>query len=169
MGIELDTTYEQAALKATRVMGLRVAGVDMLEAEDGPKVMEVNASPGLEGIERATGVDVAAAVVNLVEEEVLFPDIDLRERLALRQGFGIAEVRVPPVSSLAHKSLADSGLKDQEVTVLTVTRGSINIPYPRTDLEILPGDVLLCFGSIQTLKGLVPPLTARRKRKPAKK
>jgi ribosomal protein S6--L-glutamate ligase len=164
-GIDLDPAYSQAALKAARVMGLRVAGVDMLEGSDGPKVMEVNASPGLEGIQRATGFDVAGAIVNLIEEEVLFPDIDLRERLALRQGFGIAEVKVTGASPLAHRTLESSGLREQEVTVLTVTRGSIDIPYPRRELEILPGDVLLCFGSIPTLKNLVPPLGARRRKK----
>ncbi|MCA9297934.1 MAG: RimK family alpha-L-glutamate ligase, partial [Phycisphaerales bacterium] len=52
--ITLDPAYEKAAVRAAQVLGLRVAGVDMLEANDGPQVMEVNSSPGLEGIERAT-------------------------------------------------------------------------------------------------------------------
>jgi ribosomal protein S6--L-glutamate ligase len=44
-------------------MGLEVAGVDMLEAKDGPKILEINSSPGLEGIERTSGVDVAGAIM----------------------------------------------------------------------------------------------------------
>ena len=44
-------------------MGLEVAGVDMLEGKDGPKILEINSSPGLEGIERASGVDVAGAII----------------------------------------------------------------------------------------------------------
>jgi ribosomal protein S6--L-glutamate ligase len=44
-------------------MGLEVAGVDMLETREGPKILEINSSPGLEGIERASGIDVAIAVV----------------------------------------------------------------------------------------------------------
>src|SRR5437588_868152 len=52
------------------VLGLRVAGVDMIESKDGPMVMEVNSSPGLEGIEKATGVDVAAAIIEHIEREV---------------------------------------------------------------------------------------------------
>ncbi|HVI96773.1 MAG TPA: RimK family alpha-L-glutamate ligase [Anaeromyxobacter sp.] len=61
--VELDREYAEAAVKATRVMGLEVAGVDMLEARTGPKIMEVNSSPGFEGLEAATGLDIATAYV----------------------------------------------------------------------------------------------------------
>ena len=59
----LPQAYERAALESARIMGLHVAGVDMLESRTGPKVIEINSSPGFEGLERATGVDVARAVV----------------------------------------------------------------------------------------------------------
>src|SRR5512140_1620278 len=52
--VELPREFAEAAVKAARVMGLEVAGVDMLEARSGPKIMEVNSSPGFEGLERAT-------------------------------------------------------------------------------------------------------------------
>ena len=55
--------YAEAAVKAARVIGLEVAGVDMLEAKTGPKIMEVNSSPGFEGLEAASGVDIAALYV----------------------------------------------------------------------------------------------------------
>ncbi len=59
------TPQERAtAVKAAKVMGLNFCGVDMLRAEDGPAVMEVNSSPGLEGIEKATGLDVAGKVID---------------------------------------------------------------------------------------------------------
>ncbi len=61
--VELDKSYAQAAISATHIMGLEVAGVDMLESRKGPKILEINSSPGLEGIERASGVDVAGAIV----------------------------------------------------------------------------------------------------------
>jgi len=61
--IALGREFVEAAVKAARVMGLEVAGVDMLEARTGPKIMEVNSSPGFEGLEAATGVDIAAAYV----------------------------------------------------------------------------------------------------------
>ncbi len=59
----LDREYAEAAVKAARVMGLEVAGVDMLEARTGPKIMEVNSSPGFQGLEAATGVDIATLYV----------------------------------------------------------------------------------------------------------
>jgi len=61
--VDLPDRYRKAAIGAARVMGLEVAGVDMLEGRDGPKILEINSSPGLEGIERTSGVDVATAIV----------------------------------------------------------------------------------------------------------
>jgi ribosomal protein S6--L-glutamate ligase len=66
--VDLDAVLEQTAVRAARVMGLEVAGVDMIEADEGAQVLEVNASPGLEGIETASGVDIAAAIVARLEE-----------------------------------------------------------------------------------------------------
>src|SRR5215831_567233 len=68
--LRLSAESRKTALAAARVLGLRVAGVDMIESDEGPMVMEVNSSPGLEGIEKATGVDVAAAVIEHIEREV---------------------------------------------------------------------------------------------------
>jgi ribosomal protein S6--L-glutamate ligase len=61
--VELERGWAQTAVKAAQVIGLEVAGVDMLESKEGPKVMELNSSPGFEGLERATGIDVAGAIV----------------------------------------------------------------------------------------------------------
>ena len=63
--VEMDT-----ALRAARVMGLGVAGVDLLRSKRGPLVLEVNSSPGLEGIEGATGVDVAGAIIDFLAASV---------------------------------------------------------------------------------------------------
>jgi ribosomal protein S6--L-glutamate ligase len=70
-GEEVDLTDEEAAtaLEAARTMDLDVAGVDLLRSDRGPLVMEVNSSPGLEGIERTTGVDVAGAIVEHTAEQ----------------------------------------------------------------------------------------------------
>ena len=65
--VELTPLEKATALKAARSMGLNVAGVDMLRSSHGPVVIEVNSSPGLEGIEKATGVDVANKIVRFVE------------------------------------------------------------------------------------------------------
>ncbi len=65
--VRLDPRYAQAAVAAVKVMGLDVAGVDMLESRNGPKILEINSSPGLEGIERTSGVDVAGAIIRHAE------------------------------------------------------------------------------------------------------
>jgi ribosomal protein S6--L-glutamate ligase len=69
--IRLSNESRKTALAAARVLGLRVAGVDLIETNDGPMVMEVNSSPGLEGIEKTSGVDVAAAIIEHIEHEVM--------------------------------------------------------------------------------------------------
>jgi ribosomal protein S6--L-glutamate ligase len=160
--VELDEEYARVAVHAAQILGLRVAGVDMLEGRDGPVVMEVNSSPGLEGIETATGVDVAGAIVRMIEDEVLFPEIDIRQRLTLQSGYGVIEVPVDPRSELCGKTMLESGLRERDVLVLTIQRGSVTIPSPRVDREILAGDVLLCFGKTLTLKSLAAPARPRR-------
>jgi ribosomal protein S6--L-glutamate ligase len=67
-GVELDSAYAETAVRAADVLGLNIAGVDLLPSPDGPMVLEVNSSPGLEGIEGATGVDVAGAMIDFVVE-----------------------------------------------------------------------------------------------------
>ena len=61
--LELPPAYAEAALRAARVLGLDVAGVDLLESDQGPLVMELNSSPGFEGLEKATGLDIAGAII----------------------------------------------------------------------------------------------------------
>jgi ribosomal protein S6--L-glutamate ligase len=68
--VRLSAEYRRTAVAAARVLGLTVAGVDLLESKEGPMVMEVNSSPGLEGIQKATGVDVAGAIIEHVEAQV---------------------------------------------------------------------------------------------------
>jgi ribosomal protein S6--L-glutamate ligase len=65
--VELDDEMRMTAIKAAASMGLAVAGVDMLPSKRGPLIMEVNSSPGLEGIERATGVDIAGKIMQYIE------------------------------------------------------------------------------------------------------
>jgi ribosomal protein S6--L-glutamate ligase len=67
--VTLSPDEKRTALKAARAIGLDVAGVDLLRSQRGPLVLEVNASPGLEGIEAATGVDVAASVIRHIEAQ----------------------------------------------------------------------------------------------------
>jgi ribosomal protein S6--L-glutamate ligase len=67
--VRLPIEYRRTALAAARLLGLRVAGVDMIESKDGPMILEVNSSPGLEGIEKTTGINVAQAIIEHIERE----------------------------------------------------------------------------------------------------
>ena len=67
-GAKASVAEQDAAIRAVRVLGLGVAGVDLIRSRRGPLVLEVNASPGLEGIEDASGIDVAGAIVEYVAE-----------------------------------------------------------------------------------------------------
>jgi ribosomal protein S6--L-glutamate ligase len=163
--ITLPPEYERAAILAAQILGLRIAGVDMLEGARGPQIMEVNSSPGLEGIEGATGVDVADEIIKYIEEQVLFPDIDVRQKLMLDKSYGIAEVPIGPDSALLGKTVKDSGLRRMDVLILSIQRGSTVISNPRPTREIMNGDQLLCYGKMATLKSLVPHKT-RARRKP---
>lgn len=70
--VELNDEERQAAQRAAAAVGLNVAGVDMVRSDRGPLVMEVNSSPGLEGIEGATGIDVAGLIVAFLEENASY-------------------------------------------------------------------------------------------------
>jgi ribosomal protein S6--L-glutamate ligase len=67
---QLSAEARKTAVAAARALGLRVAGVDLIESAEGPMVMEVNSSPGLEGIQKTTGVDVAGAIIEHIEREL---------------------------------------------------------------------------------------------------
>jgi len=68
--IDLTDEEENAAIKAAKCMGLGVAGVDMLQSARGPLILEVNSSPGLEGIEKATGKDIAKSIIRYIERGI---------------------------------------------------------------------------------------------------
>lgn len=67
--VKLSPEERSTAVRAARTMGLNVAGVDLLRSNHGPLVMEVNSSPGLEGIEKATGKDIADLIIDFIEKD----------------------------------------------------------------------------------------------------
>ncbi|MCA8982957.1 MAG: RimK family alpha-L-glutamate ligase [Planctomycetaceae bacterium] len=162
--VTLDEQYMETAVKAAQIMGMRVAGVDMLESKDGPQIMEVNSSPGLEGIERTTGLDIAGAVVDYMAAQVDFPELDVRQRLTVSRGYGVAEVYIPEGSEYIGRTILDSGLRERDINVLTLYRGSTVIPNPKTSRELEPGDRLLCFGKLEAMRDLVPPKIRKARR-----
>ena len=162
--VQLDPAYEQAAVRAAQIMGLRVAGVDMLEGDEGPLVMEVNSSPGLQGIEQATGLDVAGAIIDYIANQVNFPEIDVRQRLSVSTGYGVAELMVHSGAEQVGKQLGELGLWDRDITVLTLHRGVQVIPNPRKHVVLEAEDRLLCFGKLEEMRSMIPERPRRRAR-----
>ena len=68
VSIKISPEERATAIRAAKAMGLNVCGVDMLRSNHGPVVMEVNSSPGLEGVENATGIDIAGKIIEFIEK-----------------------------------------------------------------------------------------------------
>lgn len=163
--VELSEEYIETAVRSAQILGLQVAGVDMLEGANGPQIMEVNSSPGLEGIESCTGLDIAGAVVDYIAAQVDFPELDIRQRLTVSKGYGVSELYVPEGSHLIGITIGDAMLSEKDINVLTLYRGNKVIPNPRAARLLEAGDKLLCFGKLESMRDMVP-RKARRRRRP---
>ncbi|MEZ6048325.1 MAG: RimK family alpha-L-glutamate ligase [Planctomycetaceae bacterium] len=150
--VTLDANYCETAVRAAQIMGLRVAGVDMLEGKDGPQIMEVNSSPGLEGIEKCTQLDVAGSVIDYIAAQVNFPEIDIRQRLTVSRGYGVTEIHIPEGSEYIGKTISESGLREKDINALTLIVGQSSSPNPRADRQLESGDRLLCFGKLELMR-----------------
>lgn len=162
--VDLDEEYRETAIRAAQIMGLRVAGVDMLEGKNGPQIMEVNSSPGLEGIETCTQLDIAGSVIDYIAAQVDFPEIDLRQRLTVSRGYGVSEIHVPAGSRFVGQAINDSGLREKDLNILTLYRGTTVIPNPKSTRLLEAGDRLLCFGKKEVMRDLIPAKTRKRRR-----
>jgi ribosomal protein S6--L-glutamate ligase len=156
---------KEAAERCTQILGLRVAGVDMLEGKDGPQIMEVNSSPGLEGIETCTELEIAGAIVDYIAAQVDFPEIDVRQRLTVGRGYGVNEIYIPEGSNFCGQTVTENRLLDSDINVLTLYRGAKVISNPRNDRVLEAGDKQLCFGKLEAMRGMIPART-RKKRRP---
>ena len=163
--VELSEEFQDTAVRSAQILGLRIAGVDMLESATGPQVMEVNSSPGLEGIETCTNLDIAGAIVDYIAARVDFPEIDIRQRLTVSKGYGVSEIHIPEGSEFEGMTIAETKLRDRDINVLTLYRGKTVIPNPRNERQLEARDRLLCFGKLDAMRGLLPP-KARRRRRP---
>ena len=161
--VELDEKYRETAVRAAQIMGLRIAGVDMLEGKDGPQIMEVNSSPGLEGIEGCTQLDIAGSIIDFISGKIDFPEIDIRQRLTVSRGYGVTELHIPEGSQYVGKQIAESGFSEKSINVLTLYRGTTIIPNPKATRELEAGDRILCFGKLELMRELVP-IKIREKR-----
>ena len=167
--VELDSAYVETAIRATKIMGLGIAGVDMLEGKDGPQIMEINSSPGLEGIETCTGGDVAGSFIEYISSRVDYPEIDYRQKLTVSRGYGVTEIYIPKGSEYVGKTLVGSGLREKDINVFSLHRSGKVIPNPKSERILEPGDRLLCFGKMEAMKELIPEKTRKRRRSKIKK
>lgn len=162
--VELDDHYKEVAIRASRIMGLGIAGVDMLEGKDGPQIMEINSSPGLEGIEACTQLDVAGSFIDYIASRVDYPEIDYREKFAISKGYGVTEILIPEGSEYVGQTIQSSGLREKDINALTLHRDGKVIPNPKNERELEAGDKLLCFGKLDSMKHLVPEKTLKRRK-----
>ena len=81
--VQLSSAEKKTAIAATKALGLNIAGVDMLRSERGPLVLEVNSSPGFEGVEKVTGVDVAGTIIEFVEKQVERPITRTKDKVGV--------------------------------------------------------------------------------------
>ena len=97
--------------------------------------------------------------------QVDFPEIDLRQRLTVSRGYGVAEISIPEGSDYVGKTIGESGLREKDIVVLTLYRGTTVIPNPRPQRQLEAGDRLLCFGKLDLMRDLIP-AKVRRSRRP---
>ncbi len=164
--VTLDPLFAETAVRAAQILGLRVAGVDMLEGDNGPLIMEVNSSPGLEGIEAATSLDIAGEIMDYIADQVDFPELDIRQRLTVTRGYGVADLIIPEGFYLVGMTLKDSGLREKDIVVLTLKRGVTVISNPKISRVIEAGDHLLCYGKVESMRelGIERPKRKRRRK-----
>ena len=81
--VTLTSKEKKTAIAATKALGLNIAGVEMLRSERGPLVLEVNSSPGFEGVERVTGVDVADQIITFVEKQIERPIVKTKDKVGV--------------------------------------------------------------------------------------
>ena len=162
--ITLEPEYEKAAVRAAQIMGLKVCGVDMLEGANGPQIMEINSSPGLEGIEGATGLDIAGEVIDFICSQSNMPEIDVRQRLTVSRGYGVTDITITEGSVFIGQTIEQTGLREKDVVVLTLKREDSVISNPKSSRELEANDTLLCYGKIESMKSMLPDKPKRRRK-----
>ena len=97
---------------------------------------------------------------------IAFPDMDLRQRLTAWKGYGVAELYVGKKSQLSGQTIGESGLREQDITVLEVKTAKGNVsPNPRVGRTLKAGDRLLCFGKLEAMRAFAAPRKRRRPRR----
>ena len=148
--IDLSPEYAEVACRAARVLGLNVAGVDLLEGNDGPLVLEVNSSPGLEGIEKASGVNVAGEIIDYILGESDFSQINVDQLLRTVPGQGVLSIHLRNHTQFIGKPI--SSLFKDGVPVFALSRAGDLIWNPEPELQLRFPDTLICYGDLSQLR-----------------
>ena len=150
--VDLLPEYEEAACRAARVLGLHIAGVDLLEAKNGPLVLEVNSSPGLEGIEKASEVNVASEIIDYVTSETAFSDVDLDQLLRTVPGSGVLSLQIRNHPQLVGQPLDSLFNSNSEIPVFALSRENELLWNPSNEIQLRYEDVLICYGELTELR-----------------
>jgi ribosomal protein S6--L-glutamate ligase len=102
-------------------------------------------------------------VIDYIAAQVEFPEIDIRQRLTVSKGYGVSEIYVPEGSEYVGKQLSETDFSDKDLNVLTLYRGNKVIPNPKLSRVLEPEDKLLCFGKLESMKGMIPAKTQRQR------
>ena len=150
--VEISEEFEEQAVRAARVLGLNVAGVDLLESNNGPLVLEVNSSPGLEGIEKASGVNVAGAIIDYVMSETAFSEVDLDQLLRTVPGSGVLSLQLRNHPMMVGNRIADLFKSTYEIPVFALSRDNKLLWNPEPDVQLRYDDVIICYGELNQLR-----------------
>ena len=150
--VEISEEFEEQAVRAARVLGLNVAGVDLLESNNGPLVLEVNSSPGLEGIEKASGVNVAGAIIDYVMNETAFSEVDLDQLLRTVPGSGVLSLQLRNHPMMVGNKIADLFKSTYEIPVFALSRDNKLLWNPEPDVQLRYDDVIICYGELNQLR-----------------
>ena len=134
------------------MLGLNVAGVDLLESNNGPLVLEVNSSPGLEGIEKASGVNVAGAIIDYVMSETAFSEVDLDQLLRTVPGSGVLSLQLRNHPMMVGNKIADLFKSTYEIPVFALSRDNKLLWNPEPDVQLRYDDVIICYGELNQLR-----------------
>lgn len=148
--VEISDEYAEIACRAARLLGLNIAGVDLLEGNDGPLVLEVNSSPGLEGIEKASGVNVAGAIIDYVVSESNFTEVNVDQLLKTVPGQGVVSLHMKNLPHLVGSKISD--LFRGDIPVFAISRLGDLIWNPDNNLQVRFHDILLCYGDMDEMR-----------------
>lgn len=151
--VDISDEYAEVACRAARVLGLNVAGVDLLEGNDGPLVLEVNSSPGLEGIEKASGVNVAGAIIDYVISESDFNEVNVDQLLKTIPGQGVLSVHLRNHPHLIGSPISE--IFKEEMPVFALSRAGDLIWNPDPDIQLRFRDSLICYGDLEQLRASI--------------